>query len=118
MEEKKRQAEKMGDSGNLAIADRPAMLAIDDEMPPPPPGPPPEALSTGNIDDEGVQELKVERVQLQRMLDEDEILREICQTDKAIDVVRRFRVEQAEIDPYDAVAKLQHQVAQMISSME
>jgi len=118
MEEKKRQAEKMGDSGNLAIADRPAMLAIDDEMPPPPPGPPPEALSTGNIDDEGVQELKVKRVQLQRMLDEDEILREICDTDKAIDIMRRFQVDTADIDPYEAVAELQHRVAMMIAEIE
>merc|ERR1719321_1960515 len=118
LEEQKRKAEKMGDSGNLAIADRPAMLAIDDEMPPPPPGPPPEALSTGNIDDEGVQELKMSRVQLQRMLGEDPILREICDTEKAIDIMRRFQVDTADIDPYEAVANLQHRVAQMIAELE
>jgi len=96
----------------------PRMLAIDDEMPPPPPGPPPRALETGFIDEDGMQDVKVKRVQLQRMLDEDEILREICDTDKAIDIMRRFKVDASDTDPYEAVAELQHRVAHMIAELE
>merc|ERR1719263_1938580 len=32
--------------------------------------------------------------------------------------MRRFQVDQAEVDPYEAVARLQHQVAAMISELE
>ncbi|CAE7572105.1 unnamed protein product [Symbiodinium sp. CCMP2592] len=49
----------------------------------------------------------VNRVQLQRMLDEDPRLAEICSSDKAVDVVRRFRVDQTGDDPFEVVARLQ-----------
>jgi len=109
-----------GKASKLSLKDNqgPRMLALDDEMPPPPPGAPPEDLSTGNIDDDGMTEASVTRVQLQRMLDEDEILREICDTDKAIDIMRRFQIEKAGDDPYEAVAELQHKVAHMIAQLE
>jgi len=104
--------------GKLAIGDGgPRMLAIDDEMPPPPPGPPPNEPYVDEKENE-LLSTTVKRVQLQRMLDEDEILREICDTDKAIDVMRRFRVDESDVDPYEAVAKLQHRVAAMISELE
>merc|ERR1719282_1831465 len=48
--------------------------------------------------------LQVGRVQLQRMLEDDAILQEVCGAERAVDVVRRFRVEQSGIDPYEAVA--------------
>jgi hypothetical protein len=98
----------------------PRMLAIDDEMPPPPPGSPPRGRpGRGELDhEEDLTSTLVDRVQLQRMLNEDEILREICDTDKAIDVVRKFRVDEADIDPYEAVAKLQQEVSKKIDDLE
>lgn len=98
------------------------MLAIDDEMPPPPMGSPPRQprLTRGaSLEyEEDLTSTHVDRVQLQRMLNEDEILREICDTDKAIDIVRRFRVDEADIDPYEAVAKLQQEVSKKIEELE
>jgi len=99
----------------------PRMLAIDDEMPPPPPGSPPRARFAGGDSleyEEDLTSTMVDRVQLQRMLNEDEILREICDTDKAIDIVRRFRVDEADVDPYEAVAKLQQEVSRKIAELE
>jgi hypothetical protein len=94
----------------------PRMLALDDEMPPPPPGDPPRTKHQEFEQD--LTSTMVDRVQLQRMLDEDEILREICDTDKAIDIVRRFRVDEADVDPYEAVAKLQQEVSKKIEELE
>mmetsp|Transcript_140544 Transcript_140544/g.262162 ORF Transcript_140544/g.262162 Transcript_140544/m.262162 type:complete len:871 (+) Transcript_140544:150-2762(+) len=79
---------------------------------PPPPPPPPAA------DDAEDPHQMVNRVQLQRMLDEDPELREICQTTKAIDIVRRFRVDQSSVDPYEAVARLQAAVAKELQGLE
>lgn len=110
-----------GQTGQLALQDQsgPRMLALDDEMPPPPPGvPPSDSIPPEYQDDETGHPAKVSRVQLQRMMDEDPILREICDTEKAIDIMRRFQVDTADIDPYEAVANLQHRVAQMIAELE
>ena len=60
----------------------------------------------------------VNRVQLQRMLDEDPKLVEICSTSKAVDVVRRFRVDQSGDDPFEVVARLQAAVAEKLSEIE
>mmetsp|Transcript_25474 Transcript_25474/g.59309 ORF Transcript_25474/g.59309 Transcript_25474/m.59309 type:complete len:937 (+) Transcript_25474:105-2915(+) len=60
----------------------------------------------------------VNRVQIQRMLDEDPGLREICGTSKAIDVMRRFHVEDAGVDPYEAVERLQKSVVQKLRELE
>ncbi|CAE7282533.1 pkd2 [Symbiodinium natans] len=60
----------------------------------------------------------VNRVQLQRMLDEDPRLVEICSSDKAVDVVRRFRVDQTGDDPFEVVARLQASVAEKLSAIE
>mmetsp|Transcript_15170 Transcript_15170/g.34569 ORF Transcript_15170/g.34569 Transcript_15170/m.34569 type:complete len:943 (-) Transcript_15170:60-2888(-) len=60
----------------------------------------------------------VNRVQIQRMLDEDPSLREICGTSKAIDVMRRFHVEDAGVDPYEAVERLQKSVVQKLQELE
>lgn len=69
-------------------------------------------------------------MQLQRMLDEDPKLVEICSTNKAVDVMRRFRVEQsgaresrhgrrcAGDDPFEVVARLQAAVAEKLSEIE
>lgn len=73
----------------------------------------------------------VSRVQLQRMMDDDPILEEILSKDdgdedmqgrrndvKAIDVVRRFRVDQSSADPYEAVAQLQKEVTAQLENMK
>jgi len=60
----------------------------------------------------------VNRVQLQRMLDEDPRLAEICSSDKAVDVVRRFRVDQTGDDPFEVVARLQASVAEKLNAIE
>lgn len=104
--------------GQKAITDGPSMLPIEDmngsrtQLPPPPP-PPPEA---GDNPEDPHQ--LVNRVQLQRMLDEDPELREICQTKKAIDIMRRFKVDQSAIDPYEAVSRLQAAVAKELQQLE
>jgi len=104
-------------SAPLALQDDPAglrALAIQDAAPPPPPTaaqspPPPSGEPTG---------VMVRRVQLQRMLDEDPILVEICGTNRAIDVIRRFRVDQSLLDPYAAIADLQSNVARKLEELE
>jgi len=62
--------------------------------------------------------IMVNRVQLQRMLDEDPRLAEICSSNKAVDVVRRFRVDQTGDDPFEVVARLQASVAQKLAEIE
>lgn len=68
--------------------------------------------------DEFVGDMMVNRVQLQRMLDTDEVLQEICSTNLAVDVIRRFRVEQTNTDPYAAVMKMQAVVAEKLRDLE
>jgi hypothetical protein len=67
---------------------------------------------------EDLASVTVRRVQLQRMLDDDEILRQICATNRAIDVMRRFRVDQSGIDPYEAVMQLQAKVTKLLEDIE
>lgn len=62
--------------------------------------------------------IQVGRVQLQRMLEDDYILSEVCGAERAVDVVRRFRVDQSGVDPYEAVAQLQASVAQKLDELE
>jgi hypothetical protein len=102
---------------SLALQDDPAgprALAIQDAAVSPPPmavqnPPPPSGEPTG---------IMVRRVQLQRMLDDDPILVEICGTTRAIDVIRRFRVDQSEVDPYAVIADLQSNVARKLEELE
>jgi hypothetical protein len=63
-------------------------------------------------------QIMVRRVQLQRMLEDDPVLREICGTGRALDVVRRFRVELSGVDPYEAVAALQANVTRKLQELE
>jgi len=98
-------------------AEQPAALALEDKpgapRPPPPPSnaepPPPE---------EEPSTVMVKRVQLQRMLDDDAVLREVCGASRAVEVIRRFRVDQGGIDPYEAVAELQKSVAEKLQELE
>jgi len=60
----------------------------------------------------------VHRVQLQRMLDDNPLIREICGCTRAVDVIRRFRVDNSGIDPYAAVAELQSNVAKKLAELE
>eukprot|EP00933_Yihiella_yeosuensis_P081523 TRINITY_DN95141_c0_g1_i1.p1 TRINITY_DN95141_c0_g1~~TRINITY_DN95141_c0_g1_i1.p1 ORF type:complete len:861 (-),score=169.39 TRINITY_DN95141_c0_g1_i1:111-2693(-) len=60
----------------------------------------------------------VQRVQLQRMLEDDTDLCEMCSTKKAVEVVRRFRVEQLGTDAYEAIAELQANVARKLDELE
>lgn len=69
-------------------------------------------------DFEDPSSITVKRVQLQRMLEDDSRLREICGTGRAVDVVRRFRVDQSGVDPYEAVAQLQAKVTQKLEEIE
>lgn len=62
--------------------------------------------------------ITVNRVQLQRMLEEDFNLQEITGTNRAIDVVRRFRVDQSGVDPYEAVANLQAAVTAKLKDLQ
>jgi hypothetical protein len=71
-----------------------------------------------DIMDEDGRAIMVNRVQLQRMLEDDEVLCDICGTDRAIDVVRRFRVDYTGVDPFEAVANLQASVAQKLQELE
>jgi hypothetical protein len=109
-------------TGLLAIQDNhngkgPKNLPVDEvEFIAPPAGPGPSRFTS--LLSETDMETKVDRVQLQRMLNEDEIFREICDTSAAIDIVRRFQVENCDADPYEAVEKLQHEVAKKIAEME
>lgn len=123
--EKLRAAGKIDDdvlpppTGHLALQDHGSskgMMALTDEMPMPPSGAVP--MAAGRFADDGVLDERVKRVQLQRMLDEDEILREICTADRAIDVMRRFQVDMADTDPFEAVADLQNRVTAMIADIE
>merc|ERR1719433_557696 len=97
---RKSQLDNSNQQGQLyAIQDQPnGMMAIQDQgMPSPPPRPPeyPPPPPGFAPTEEDLHSVTVQRVQLQRMLDEDEVLREICGTARAIDVVRRFRVDQS-----------------------
>jgi hypothetical protein len=68
--------------------------------------------------EEDLSEMVVKRVQLQRMLEDSSVMVEICGTDRAVDVVRRFRVDLTGIDPYQAVAELQANVAARLKELE
>mmetsp|Transcript_26106 Transcript_26106/g.53687 ORF Transcript_26106/g.53687 Transcript_26106/m.53687 type:complete len:663 (+) Transcript_26106:3-1991(+) len=101
------QAALEGPQGNLMLTDQegapqpPAAQGM-------PPAPPPEDPNA----------FIVKRVQLQRMLDDDVVLQEICGTNRSVDVVRRFRVDQSGTDPYSAVATLQKMVAGKLEELE
>jgi len=60
----------------------------------------------------------VSRVQLQRMLEDDSRLVEVCSTHKAVEVMRRFRVDQSGEDPYEVVARLQASVTEKLKELE
>jgi hypothetical protein len=99
---------KLGTPGNLMLTDQDP----NNPMPPPPLDDQP-PLPSGKPDD-----MMVNRVQLQRMLEDDEVLKEVCGTHRAIDVVRRFRVDKSDKDPYQAVAELQKFVAEKLKELE
>lgn len=62
----------------------------------------------------------VKRVQLQRMIDDDPILQDICGGTgiRAVDIIRRFRVDRSGVDPYEAVARLQADVTKKLKELE
>merc|ERR1712039_141482 len=72
----------------------------------------------GEEQEEDPSVIVVSRVQLQRMLEDDPSLIEICGTTRAVDVVRRFRVDQSGVDPYEAVAQLQANVTKKLAEIE
>jgi len=59
----------------------------------------------------------VSRVQIQRMMNENEKLQEVLGTKRAIDVIRQFRIEK-EPDPYDVVTRLQKNVIKKLHELE
>ncbi|CAE8619310.1 unnamed protein product [Polarella glacialis] len=91
---------KMGNP-QMALEDE----ASEDEEPP-------------QADDASHDEIMVSRVQMQRMLEDDEELRGICSTHRAVDVFRRFRVDESGGDPFEAVASLQASVAKKLDDLE
>jgi len=63
----------------------------------------------------------VKRVQLQRMLEDDPAIVDVFETYKAVDVVKRFKVDAGEADdadPFDIVARLQASVAKKLAELE
>lgn len=65
--------------------------------------------------------IMVRRVQLQRMLEDDPAIVDVFETYKAVDVVRRFKVDSGEAgdqDPFDIVARLQASVAKKLAELE
>jgi len=64
------------------------------------------------------ENVTVSRVQLQRMLDDDPVLQGVCGTSRAVDIVRRFRVDDSAADPYEAVTKLQAAVVKKLTELE
>uniref|UniRef100_A0A6U6PXZ4 Uncharacterized protein n=1 Tax=Zooxanthella nutricula TaxID=1333877 RepID=A0A6U6PXZ4_9DINO len=80
------------------------------------------ALTSGTpqqaLEDGDVNKLIVKRVQLQRMLEDDPIMQEICDTNRAVDIIRRFRVDVAGGDPYAQVAELQASIALKLKDLE
>jgi polycystin 1L2 len=64
-----------------------------------------------------VDETVVSRVQIQRMMNENEKLQEVLGTKRAIDVIRQFRIEK-EPDPYDVVTRLQKNVIKKLHELE
>jgi len=65
--------------------------------------------------------IMVKRVQLQRMLEDDPAIVDVFETYKAVDVVKRFKVEAGEgddQDPFDVVARLQASVAKKLAELE
>jgi len=82
------------------------------------PQPPPRIADSPLPPTEEPASVVVKRVQLQRMLNDDPVLRDICGTTRAVDVIRRFRVDQSGIDPYNTVAELQSSVARKLQQLE
>lgn len=70
------------------------------------------------LQDDEIQGMQVKRVQLQRMLEDYPVLIDICGTDKAVELVRRFRVDVSGTDPYEAVAQLQASVARKLKDLQ
>lgn len=60
---------------------------------------------------------KVSRVQLQRLMHADPVLKSLLGTSRAIDVVRRFRVVAGEGDQYEIVSRLQALVAKKLNEL-
>lgn len=69
-------------------------------------------------EEDDLQSIVVKRVQLQRMLEDFPVLVEICGTDKAVEVIRRFHVDLSGTDPYQAVEKLQASVAAKLKELD
>lgn len=109
-----------GSNGQLALQDQPRMQALEDNNPSPPPRPPdfpPPPAGFAPTEAE-LHSVMVQRVQLQRMLDDDDVLRDICGTTRAVDVVRRFRVDQSGGDPFEAVVQLQAAVTKKLKQLQ
>eukprot|EP00746_Dinoflagellata_sp_MGD_P166778 gnl/MRDRNA2_/MRDRNA2_96908_c0_seq1.p1 gnl/MRDRNA2_/MRDRNA2_96908_c0~~gnl/MRDRNA2_/MRDRNA2_96908_c0_seq1.p1 ORF type:complete len:806 (+),score=133.43 gnl/MRDRNA2_/MRDRNA2_96908_c0_seq1:89-2506(+) len=65
----------------------------------------------------GDDETVVSRVQIQRMMNENDKLQEVLGTKRAIDVIRQFNIEK-EPDPYDVVTRLQKNVIKKLHELE
>jgi hypothetical protein len=76
---------------------------------------PPPALGTEAST--GGDDIVVSRVQIQRMMNENEKLQEVLGTKRAIDVIRQFNIEK-EPDPYDVVTRLQKNVIKKLHELE
>lgn len=71
-----------------------------------------------SLQDEDIQNMQVKRVQLQRMLEDHPIFVDVCGTEKAVELVRRFKVDISGVDPYEAVAQLQASVARKLKDLQ
>merc|ERR550537_1718028 len=73
----------------------------------------PLALEDKKTDDVPV----VSRVQIQRMIDEDDHLADLLNTHKAVEVIRRFKVAR-DPDPYDEISRLQQNVIKKLDGLD
>lgn len=82
---------------------------------------PPQQLQDFNPpppEDGEMHTMVVKRVQLQRMLEDYPVMQEICGTERAVDIIRKFRVDLSGGDPYAAVAELQANIAAKLKELE
>lgn len=125
--QEKRRMETIRDAADAAIKEERRKIlendmyaTADDDEDEDEPIPPPalQGFQPTPPEEEDLEQLVVQRVQLQRMLEDHPVLVEICGTNRAVDVIRKFRVDTGGLDPYEAVAQLQASVAAKLKELD
>lgn len=105
-----------GSASRSGKGSKTATLALAESSAPRPPSAPLESVPPAPTEEPPV--ILVKRVQLQRMMEDDPGLCEILGNHRAVDVIRRFRVDQSGVDPYAAIAALQSSVARKLEELK